>query len=274
MADPETVIHPTATVHPQAQLEEGVFIGPYCHIGPGAVLRRKVRLEGHVVIEGRTEIGPESRISFHTVIGTEPQDIGYKGEDTRVVIGAGNILREFVTIHRGTAQGPGETRVGDRNYLMAFAHLGHDCRIGNETVLTHGITLGGHVVVEDYANIGGMTGVHQFCRIGRYAFVGGASVLTQDVAPFSRVAGSRPPRFFGLNLVGLRRRGFSKERLAALKDIFQILFYSDLNTGQAVEKIRFEFPSNEDGRELLAFIGSSKRGFIKKVSDQWDSESG
>jgi len=274
MPAPETVIHPTATVHPQAQLDGGVFVGPYCLIGRGAILHRNVRLESHAVLEGLVEVGPDCRISSHTVIGTEPQDIGYAGEETRVEIGAGNIFREFVTIHRGTARGAGVTRLGDKNYLMAFTHVGHDCRIGNETILTHGVTLGGHVVVEDFANVGGLTGVHQFCRIGRLAFIGGYSVLTQDVAPFSRVAGSRPPRFFGLNLVGLRRRGFDKERLGALKDIFKILFYSDLNTGQAVDKIKAEFPSNEDGRELLAFIGSSKRGFIKKGADQWDLESG
>ena len=274
MAGPEVVIHPTATVHPQAQLEEGVQIGPYCHIGPQVILRRNVRLEGHIVIQGRTEVGPDCRFSPHSVIGTEPQDIAYKGEETRVEIGSGNIFREFVTIHRGTAGGEGVTRLGDRNYLMAFAHVGHDSQIGNETILTHGATLGGHCVVEDFANIGGLSGVHQFCRIGRYAFVGGYSVLTQDVVPFARVAGSRPPRFFGLNLVGLRRRGFAKERLRDLKEIFKIIFYSDLNTGQAVERIRAEFPSNDDGQELLRFIGSSKRGFVKKVSDQWDLESG
>jgi len=274
MAGPEVVIHPTATVHPQAQLEEGVQIGPYCHIGPQVVLHRNVRLEGHTVIQGRTEVGPDCRFSSHSVIGTEPQDISYKGEETRVEIGSGNIFREFVTIHRGTAGAEGVTRLGDRNYLMAFAHVGHDCQIGHETILTHGATLGGHCVVEDFANIGGLSGVHQFCRIGRYAFVGGYSVLTQDVVPFARVAGSRPPRFFGLNLVGLRRRGFSKERLRDLKEIFKILFYSSLNTSQAVERIRAEFPSNDDGQELLRFIGSTKRGFVNKVSDQWDLESG
>jgi UDP-N-acetylglucosamine acyltransferase len=274
MAGPEVIIHPTATVHPQAQLEEGVQVGPYCHIGPQVVLRRNVRLEGHIVIQGRTEIGPDCRFSPHSVIGTEPQDVSYKGEETRVEIGSGNIFREFVTIHRGTAGAEGVTRLGDRNYVMAFAHVGHNCQIGSETVLTHGATLGGYCVVEDFANIGGLSGVHQFCRIGRYAFVGGYSVLTQDVVPFARVAGSRPPRFFGLNLVGLRRRGFAKERLRDLKEIFKIIFYSDLNTSQAVERIRAEFPSNDDGQELVRFIGSSKRGFVKKVSDQWDLESG
>lgn len=274
MAGSEVVIHPTATVHPQAQLEAGVEVGPYCLVGPRVVLGRNVRLEGHVVIQGRTAVGPDCRFSSHSVIGTEPQDVSYEDEETRVEIGSGNIFREFVTVHRGTAGDDGVTRLGDRNYLMAFAHVGHDCRIGNETVLTHGATLGGHVVVEDFANIGGMTGVHQHCRIGRYAFIGGASVLTQDVVPFSRVAGSRPPHFFGLNLVGLRRRSFTKERLRELKDIFKIMFYSDLNSGQAADRIRAEFPANEDGRELLRFISSSKRGFVKKVSDQWDLESG
>lgn len=274
MTGPDVVIHPTATVHPQAQLEEGVQVGPYCLIGPRVVLHRNVRLEGHVVIQGRTEVGPDCLFSPHSVIGTEPQDVAYKGEETRVEIGSGNVFREFVTIHRGTAGDEGLTRLGDKNYLMAFAHVGHDCRIGNETVLTHGVTLGGHVVVEDFANIGGLTGVHQFCRIGRYAFIGGYTVLTQDVVPFARVAGSRPAHFFGLNLVGLRRRGFTKERIRELKDIFKVMFYSDLNANQAADKIKADFPANEDGQELLRFISSSKRGFVKKVSDQWDLESG
>ena len=273
MPGPDPVVHPTATVHPQAQLESGVFVGPYCLVGGQVALGRNARLESHVVLEGLTEIGPDCRIGSHSVIGTDPQDVGDKGEETRVTLGAGNILREFVTIHRGTARGSGATRLGDRNYLMAFVHVGHDCRIGNETILTQGATLGGHVAVEDFANIGGLCGVHQFCRIGRYAFVGGATILTQDVAPFSRVAGSRPARFLGLNLVGLRRQGFDKDRLAALKALFNILFYSDLNTGQAVERIKAEFPSSEDAQELLAFVGSAKRGFIKKVSDPWDRES-
>ena len=274
MTGPEVTIHPTATVDPRAQLGSGVFIGPYCQVGPGAVLHRNVRLEGHVVVVGSTEIGEGSRFSHHSVVGTEPQDIAYAGEETRVEIGAGNVFREFVTIHRGTAKGGGLTKVGDRNYVMALAHIGHDCRLGSQIILTQGATLGGHCVVEDGANLSGFVGVHQFCRIGRYAMIGGFSVLTQDVAPFSKVAGARPPKYYGLNLIGLRRAGFTQERLKALKQIVKILFYSELNTGQALERLTAEFPSNEDCQELVRFIGASKRGIVKKVSDQWDLESG
>jgi UDP-N-acetylglucosamine acyltransferase len=274
MSAPEADIHPTATVHPQARLDSGVSIGPYCLVGPGVTLHKNVRLDSHIVLEGRVEVGADCRFSPHSVIGTEPQDIFYKGEETGVEIGPENIFREFVTIHRGTPKGGGLTRIGARNYFMAFAHAGHDCQIGSDVILTHGVTLGGHVHVGDFVNIGGLSGVHQFCRIGRYAFIGGTSTITQDVVPFSRVAGSRPARFFGLNLVGLRRRGFARERLQILKEIFNLLFYSQLNTSQAAERIKAEFPASDDREELLQFIGSSKRGIVKKVSDKWDLESG
>jgi UDP-N-acetylglucosamine acyltransferase len=273
MAAPDVTIHPTATVDPRAQLEGGVFVGPYCLVGPGAVLRRNVRLEGYVVVDGLTTIGEGSRFSHHVVIGTEPQDVAYAGEETRVEIGAGNVFREFVTVHRGTVKGGGLTRIGDRNYVMALAHIGHDCWLGNQVILTQGATLGGHCVVEDGANLSGFVGVHQYCRIGRYAMIGGFSVLTQDVAPFSKVVGARPPRYCGLNLIGLRRAGFSQERLKALKQIVKILFYSELNTGQALERLTAEFPSNEDCQELVRFIGASKRGIVKKVSGPCDLES-
>jgi UDP-N-acetylglucosamine acyltransferase len=274
MPGPDRVIHPTASVDPEAELDEGVSVGPYCLVGPGVTLHQNVKLDGYVVITGRTEVGPDCRFGPHTVIGTEPQDTGYQGEETRVEIGPGNVFREFVTIHRGTVKGGGLTRVGANGYFMSFVHAGHDCRIGDEVVLTHGVVLGGHVGVADYVTIGGMTGVHQHCRIGRHAFVGGYSVVTQDIVPFARVAGNRPARFYGLNLVGLRRRGFSRERLQNLKEIFQILFYSELNTAQAAERIQAEFSSNEDAREVLDFIGGSQRGFVKRTSDSWDLESG
>jgi UDP-N-acetylglucosamine acyltransferase len=274
MSAPDLFIHPTATVHPQARLDSGVHVGPYCLVGPGVTLHKNVHLESHIVLAGRVEVGADCRFSPHSVIGTEPQDISYKGEETGVEIGPENIFREFVTIHRGTARDGGLTRIGARNYFMAFAHAGHDSQIGSDVILTHGVTLGGHVLVGDFVNIGGLTGVHQFCRIGRHAFIGGTSTITQDVVPFSRVAGSRPARMFGLNLVGLRRRGFSRERLQALKGVFNLLFYSQLNTSQAVERITSEFPACEDREEILQFIGSSKRGLVKKVSDQWDLESG
>lgn len=274
MDGPDVVIHASATVDPGARLGRGVVVGPYSYVGPGVTLGANVRLEAHVVVDGLTDVGPDCRFSSNSVIGSEPQDIAYAGEPTRVEIGAGNVFREFVTVHRGTVKGGGVTRIGDNGYFMALAHVGHDCQVGRQVILTQGATLGGHVAVGDFANISAFTGVHQFCRIGRYAFIGGYSVITQDVAPFSKVAGARPPRYFGLNLVGLRRAGFAQERLKALKQIVKILFYSDLNTSLALERITREFPSNEDARELVEFISAGKRGFVKKVSDQWDLESG
>jgi UDP-N-acetylglucosamine acyltransferase len=273
MSDPDIVIHPAAVVQSGARLASGVDIGPYCVIGPDVELGRNVKLEAHVSICGHTRIGDDCRFAPFTSIGTAPQDVGYKGEPTRVEIGAGNVFKEFITVHRATVKGGGVTRIGDRNYFMAYSHIAHDCLIGNETIFTNAATLGGHVEVGDYAVMGAFSGVHQFCRIGRYAFIGGFTVLTQDIPPFIRVAGMRPTHIYGLNTVGLRRRGFSKERVGALSDMIKILFFSDLNTTQAADRIAKDFPPGEDRDELLTFLGSSKRGIIKKTGGRWDPES-
>lgn len=273
MPEKAVSVHPTATVHPGAELDSGVHIGPYVTVGEHASIGKNTVIEAHVSISGWTEIGKNCRFSPFSSIGGEPQDVTYKGEETWVRIGDGNIFREYVTVHRGTVNGRGETVIGERNYFMAFSHVAHDCIVGNETVFTHGATLGGHVVVEDFANVGAFSGVHQFCRIGKYAFIGGYSVITQDVLPFCRVAGSRPPLLYGLNAVGLRRQGFSRERLRALKEMFRIIFYSDLNTSQAVERISRDFPPGEDRDEILRFIKESKRGIVKKTSESWDQNS-
>lgn len=269
----ERILHPTAVIDTRAELDEGVSIGPYCIIGPHVRIGRDTKLEGHGVIDGWTTIGAGNSIGLYTVIGTPPQDSGYRGEETRVRIGDRNVFREFVTVHRATTKEERLTSIGDDNYIMAYAHIAHDCRIGDQVVLTNGATLGGHVQVDDYAMISAFCGIHQFCRIGRQAFIGGFSVVAQDVLPFSKVVGQRPPRVFGLNIVGLRRRGFSKERIAVIKEMFQRLFYSGLNTAQAVDRIRAEIPTSDDRDEILSFIASSKRGLVKKAVPEWKTES-
>lgn len=273
MLSADRTLHPTAIIDPQAEIGEGVIIGPYCIIGPHVRIGRDTKLEAHVVIDGWTTVGDANSIGLYTVIGTPPQDIGYQGEETRVRIGDRNVFREFVTVHRATTKEERLTSIGDDNYFMSYAHIAHDCRVGDRVVLTNGATLGGHVQVDDYAMISAFCGIHQFCRIGRQAFIGGYSVVTQDVLPFSKVVGQRPTLVFGLNIVGLRRRGFSRERIAAIKEMFQRLFYSGLNTAQAVDRIRTEIPTSDDRDEILSFIASSKRGLVKKTAEAWETES-
>ena len=273
MSRNEVIVHPTSTIDARAQLAAGVSVGPHCFIGEKVRIGGDTRLSSNIYIDGRVEIGESCQFSPFSVIGTEPQDVGYREEDTCVKIGDRNIFREFITIHRGTEKGGGETRIGDDNYFMAYSHIAHDCRIGNSVVFTNAATLGGHVSVDDFAYLSAFCGVHQFCRIGKYAFVGGFTVITQDVLPFCKVAGMRPVLFYGLNAIGLRRRGFTKERIGNLKEMFRIIFFCDLNTTQAIEKIKTLLPPHEDREEIITFIGSSKRGIIKKAAPQWDDES-
>lgn len=270
MSDGEVTAHPSASIHPQAQLDSGVEVGPFAVIGKDVTIAKNTVIDAHVCITGKTDVGKACRFSPFSSIGGEPQDISYKGEKTRVKIGNGNIFREFVTVHRGTVDGRGETDIGDDNYLMAFSHVAHDCIVGKKIVFLHGATIGGHVVVDDFATVGAMSGVHQFCRIGKYAYIGGYSVITQDVLSFCRVAGARPTFLYGLNTIGLRRQGFSRERIKALKDMFKIVFYSELNTAQAVEHLQKDFPPGDDRDEILRFIRDSQRGIVKKPVEKWD----
>lgn len=263
----EVFIHSTATVHPKARLDPGIWIGPYSLIGEKVSIHKDTRIDAHVCIDGLTEIGESCRFSAFSSIGTAPQDIDYKEEETRVIIGDRNIFREFMTVNRGTIKGGGETVIGNDNYFMAYSHVGHDCCVGNDTIFINAATLGGHVTVDDSVTMGAFSGVHQFCRVGKYAFVGGYTVITQDVLPFCRVAGERPVHVYGLNSIGLRRKGFSRERLKTLKEIFKIFFYSNLNTAQALEKIEKEIPSGEDCDEIINFVRNSQRGIIKKESE-------
>ena len=274
MPENEVFIHPRATVHPKAQLDSSVWIGPNSFVGEKVIIHKNTKLDANVYIDGLTEIGADCHFSPFSSIGTEPQDVTYRGEETLVRIGDRNIFREFVTIHRATVKGKGKTLIGDNNYFMVYSHVAHDCHVGNETIFTHGATLGGHVTVDDCATVGAFSGVHQFCRVGKYAYIGGFSVITQDVLPFCRVAGSRPVLLYGLNAVGLKRKGFSNERLMKLKEMIKIIFYSELNTTQAVERIKTLFSASEDREEIINFIQSSERGIIKKTTERWDLELG
>ena len=273
MSKDETFIHPSAIVYSSAQLAPGVFIGPFSIIGENVKIGTNTRFDAHAYVEGQTEIGEGCRFFPYSMIGTEPQDVGYKKEETCLVIGDRNLFREFCTIHRGTVKGGGKTVIGSDNYFMAYAHVAHDCAVGNETVFLNAASLAGHVAVDDYATVGPFSGIHQFCRIGKHAFIGGYSVCTQDVVPFCRVAGDRPTLLYGTNSVGLRRRGYSRERIKTIKEILRILLYSDLNTTQALEEIKTNFSPGEDRDEIINFVESSKRGFVKKAGEKWESDS-
>jgi UDP-N-acetylglucosamine acyltransferase len=258
-----TEIHPTAIVHPSASVGRGTSVGPHATIGAHVRIGDDVRIGASAVIDGWTEIGDDTEIFPFASIGQIPQDLKFKGEETRLVIGKRNIFREFVTINRGTRGGGGVTVIGDRNVFMAYVHVAHDCHVGHDTIFGPHATLGGHVTVEDFANISAGSAVHQFCRVGRHAFVGGYSVVTKDALPFSKTVGSRPARIFGLNTIGLMRRGFSPEVVAKLKRSFRYLLQSKLNTTSALRQIeRDRSLACGEVQYLLGFIRTSQRGVI------------
>lgn len=251
-------IHPTAIIHPNARIGAGTVIGPYVTIGERVTIGRNNRIGASTVIDGVTEIGEGNEIFPMASIGLVPQDLKFGGEPTQVVIGDRNVIREFVTIHRGTGGGGGVTSIGDHNLLMAYTHIAHDCHIGHHTIFANAATLAGHVLVEDYANIGAFSGVHQFCRVGRYAFIGGYSVVTRDALPFIKTVGNRA-RIYGINTIGLRRRGFAKESIEKLSRAYRHLLHS--NTSRALAQIeRDPALQCEEVRYLVEFIRSSKRG--------------
>lgn len=255
-------IHPTAIVDKEAEIEDGVVIGPYCIVGNAARIKKGVRLISNVIIEGRTEIGEDTIIYPFTSIGLPPQDLKYKGEDTGVIIGKKNIIREYITIHRASVGGDGFTVIGDNNFLMAYVHIAHDCKIGNSVLMANAATLAGHVKVEDHAVIGGLVAVHQFTRIGSYAMVGGFSGVGQDIPPYMIASGARA-RLFGLNTVGLKRHGFSEETLSELKRAYKILFREKRTLKDAIKKIQAELPYSEEIRHLIEFIEENKRGICR-----------
>lgn len=255
-------IHPTAIVAAGAVIGDDCHIGPFCTIGAEVTLGTGVHLESHVVVDGKTVIGDETRVFPFVSIGHAPQDLKYKGEPTSVEIGKRNHLREFVTVHRGTEGGGGVTRIGDDNLLMAQAHVAHDCQIGNEVIMANAATLAGHVEIADRANVGAYSGVHQFCRIGREAFVGGYSVVVKDALPFAISQGNHA-KCYGLNRIGMRRRGYSKETVEKLHRAYHLLLSSKLNTTQALERIREEIDDCAEVDYLVRFIESSTRGVVK-----------
>ena len=255
-------IHETAIVSPKAEIGKDCYIGAFSTIGDEVVLGDRVRLESHVVVDGKTKIGDDTRVFPFVSIGLAPQDLKYKGEPTAVEIGKRNNIREFVTVHRGTAGGGGLTRIGDDNLLMAQAHVAHDCQIGNEVIMANAATLAGHVEIADRANIGAYSGVHQYCRIGYEAFVGGYSVVVKDAMPFAVIQGNHA-KCYGLNRVGMKRRGYSKETIEKLHSAFHLLLSAKLNTSQALEKIKQEITDCQEVDLLVEFIESSKRGVVK-----------
>jgi UDP-N-acetylglucosamine acyltransferase len=255
-------VHPTAVIDSSARVSPSCKIGPYCVIGPQVEVGDHCELISHVVIDGPTKIGANNRFFPFSSIGLAPQDVSYKGEPTRLEMGDDNTVREFVTINRGTVKGGGLTKVGNHILVMAYTHIAHDCSIGDYVILANAATLGGHVTVEDWATVGALCPVHHFVRIGAHSFIGGTTI-TRDVLPFSKTAAERGTHAYGLNSVGLERRGFTKERIRRIHHAYKLLLASKLNTSQALEKLKSEPDRGEDVDLLIKFVESSERGVIK-----------
>ncbi len=256
------MIHKTAIIHRKAQLAGDVDIGPYNIIGENVKIGSGTKIGPHVVIQGWTEIGEENQIFQFASIGTDPQHTKYRGEQTRLKIGNRNIIREFVTMNLGTEGGQGITTMGDDNFFMAYSHLAHDCEVGNHTLFANSATLAGHVIVEDYAIIGGLVAIHQFVRVGTLAMIGGGSMVSQDIPPYTLAVGDRA-RLCGLNLVGLRRREFPEELILKLKKAYKIVFHSRLKLSEAVKKVRESLGDIPEVTNFIDFIESSKRGICR-----------
>ena len=256
-------IHSTAIVDPKAKIHPSCKIGPYCVVGPDVELGKGCRLVSHVIMEGPTKIGVNNRFFPFSSIGLAPQDLTYAGERTRLEIGDHNEIREFVTINRGTVKGGDLTKIGDHNLIMAYTHIAHDCQIGSHIIMANAATLGGHVTVEDWASVGALCPVHHFVRIGTHSIIGGGTTVTRDVLPFSKTSAERGTHAYGLNAIGLERRGFSKDRIKKLHHAYRLLLTSKLNTSQAVAKMKAEADRGEDVDQLIRFIEASERGVIK-----------
>jgi UDP-N-acetylglucosamine acyltransferase len=257
-----SMIHQTALINRQAEIDSEVEIGPYSVIGAGVKIGKETKVASHVVIEGRTSLGQGNTIYQFATIGSRPQDLKYRGEASELVIGNHNTIREYVSLNPGTAGGGMVTRVGDHNLLMMHCHIAHDCLIGSHNIIANGATLGGHVVVEDYVIVGGLVGIHQFARIGSGAILGAGSMVSKDVPPFCNATGDRA-RLRGLNLEGLKRRGFTTTAIDALKKAYRIIFQSKLKTKDALEKVRREISPTAEIEILLAFIAQSQRGICR-----------
>jgi UDP-N-acetylglucosamine acyltransferase len=256
-------IHPTAIVDPGARIAGSADIGPYSIIGAEVEIGPRTRLMGNVYIEGPTWIGEDNLFFPFGSIGVASQDLKYKGERAETRIGDRNRIREFVTIHRGTAGGGLVTRIGSDNLIMTYAHVAHDCQIGDHVILGNSVGLAGHVVIEDWVDVAPFSGVHQFCRLGRHAFIGPYSVIKQDIMPYSLTSYKPEVSVFGANSIGLERRGFSKESIESLQTALRLLTRSNLNTSQAIERIRAEVPPTAEVDVLIEFIRASERGVVK-----------
>jgi UDP-N-acetylglucosamine acyltransferase len=256
-------IHPTAVVSPDAavaadvEIREYAVVGPHVTIGSGSVIGPFTRIEGPVTI------GERNVFYGHLSVGTPPQDLKYKGEKTELTIGNDNVFREFCTLNRGTAGGGAHTTIGSSNYFMAYSHVAHDCHIGSNTIFANNATLAGHVEVGDFSTIGAFTAVHQFCRVGEHAFIGGGSICTQDVLPFVKTVGNRPAKTYGINTIGLERKGFPKETIEALQRAYRILIRSHLRLEEALQRIEAELSFVAEAQYLAEFVRGSKRGFIR-----------
>ncbi len=259
-------IHPSSIVAAGAVVPQSCTVGPFCTVGPNVVLGEGCELVSHVVLDGHLTLGDRNRVFPFTSLGIEPQDLKYRNEPTKLTIGNGNVIRESVTVSRGTVGGGGETTVGDDCLLMAYVHIGHDSHIGNGCILANAATLAGHVTVQDFAVVGALNPVHQYCTIGTYAYVGGGTTITQDVLPYSLTSVRRENRAFGLNRVGLERRGFTPDELRQLRAAYRLLQGSRLNTTQALEAIQQRVDAGDFGERvayLARFIAGSERGVIK-----------
>ena len=259
----KTNFHPSAVIHPRSKIHPSCRIGPFCVIGEDVELGAHSELIAHVAVQGPSKIGAHNRFFPFSSIGFEPQDLKYKGEKTRLEIGDHNVIREYVTINRGTGGGGGLTRLGSHCLLMAYAHVAHDCSVGDNVIMANAATLAGHVSVEDSATVGAFSAVHQFTRVGIHAYIGGGTIVTRDVLPFSKTSAAREAKAYGVNSIGLERRGFTKERIAHIQHAFRVLLNSKLNTTQALEKLRKEGDQGEDVAMLVRFIETSERGTIK-----------
>jgi UDP-N-acetylglucosamine acyltransferase len=255
-------IHPTAIIEPGVEIEEEVSIGPFCILREGVRIKRGIRLVSNVIIEGNTEVGENSVVYPFTSIGLPPQDLKYKGEKTGLKIGINNIIREYTTIHRASVGGDGITIIGDNNFLMAYVHIAHDCKIGNQIIMANAATLAGHVTVEDYAVIGGLVAIHQFTRIGAYSMVGGFSGIGQDIPPYMIASGARA-KLFGINIIGLKRYGFTETTINELKKAYKILFREKRTLKDAIKKIQEDLPYTDEIKHLIEFIQKNKRGICR-----------
>ena len=255
--------HPTAVIHPKAQLASSVTVGPYTVIGEDVELGDDCEVMSHVVLKGPAKFGRGNRVFPYASIGQDPQDTKYKGERTYLEIGDGNILREFVTLHRGTPADGGVTRIGSHNLLMAYVHIAHDCQLGNHIIMSNGASLAGHVEIGDHAIVGAFCGIHQFCRIGAYSFLGSYTIVNKDILPYSKTSAERPVGVYGANRLGLERVGLPREDIDELQAAFRTLCHSKLNTTQAIEKLEAEGIKSSHVRMLVDFIKTSARGVVK-----------